>query len=351
MRRSRHRSLLRAAAYIAAATLLAVPLMSCGGSTSPKAAPTPTTRSSPSAATPSTGAATEAVATGCDTPTAGGTTTLALSIDGQQRTVIVHVPSGYSGTEAVPLVLNMHGSGSTASGEEAFTGMDATADANQFIVAYPQGAIAAGSGFDWNVSGQPLIGGGAVPASAPDDVSFLTRLVTALGQRYCIDSNRVYATGFSGGARMASQLGCDAANVFAASAPVSGLRLPSPCPNTRPEPVLSFHGTADPVDPYNGNGQKYWTYSVPTAAQDWATRDNCAPTPAASQPEATVTLRTYTSCRGSSSVELYSITGEGHEWPGGPALSAALRKELGPQTTAINADTVMWAFFKKHTLS
>jgi poly(3-hydroxybutyrate) depolymerase len=34
-------------------------------------------------------------------------------------------------------VLNMHGSGSTAAAQDQFTGMDATADASGFIVAYP----------------------------------------------------------------------------------------------------------------------------------------------------------------------------------------------------------------------
>ena len=115
------------------------------------------------------------------------------------------------------------------------------------------------------------MGGAAVPAGAPDDVSFIERLVVLLEQKYCIDPKRVYATGFSGGARMASQLGCDASGVFAAIAPVSGLRLPEPL-SLHPAGAGrgSFHGTADPVDPYLGHGQKYWTYSVPEAASRWA---------------------------------------------------------------------------------
>ena len=114
-------------------------------------------------------------------------------------------------------------------------------------------------------------------SDAPDDVTFLTDLVGVLEHRYCIDSTQVYATGFSGGARMASQLACDASNVFAAVAPVSGLRRPTPCPASRPVPVIAFHGTADPVDPYNGNGQAYWTYSVPQAARRSGPNKTAAP--------------------------------------------------------------------------
>lgn len=289
-------------------------------------------------------------ASACGGGGGSGSTTLGLDIGGRRRTVIVHLPSGYTGSSKVPLVLNMHGSGSTAAEQEALTGMDSTADADGFIVAYPQALIPEGTGFDWNVPGVPLVGGRSVPAGAADDVAFLTDLVGELEHRYCIDATRVYATGFSGGARTASQLACDASTVFAAVAPVSGLRRPEPCPATRPVPVIAFHGTADPVDPYNGNGQAYWTYSVPQAAQYWAVQDGCSPTPATTTPDPGVTLTTYGGCQGGASVELDTITGEGHEWPGGPTLSRAITKALGPQSNAIDANAVMWAFFEAHPL-
>jgi polyhydroxybutyrate depolymerase len=284
---------------------------------------------------------------GCGSAVSPGTSTLSLSIGGHQRTVVVHVPPDASAHKALPLVLNMHGSGSDALGQEAFTGMDAAADADSFIVAYPQGAIVAGSGFDWNVPNEPLIGGGLPPPGSPNDVAFLTKLPGVLGQRYCVNPERVYATGFSGGARMASQLGCDSPNVFAAVAPVSGLRLPTPCPGS-PEPVASFHGTADPVDPYEGHGQAYWTYSVPQAAAMWGAHDHCNAKPTVTSAAVGVSLTTYPGCSRGTVVELYTITGEGHEWPGGPHLPPALTNVLGPQTTAIDADQVMWRFFAAH---
>jgi polyhydroxybutyrate depolymerase len=286
--------------------------------------------------------------TGCGAHGAGGTLTTTLA--GFRRTVIVRLPTGYTGSGKLALVLSMHGSGSTAADHELFTGMDATADADNFIVAYPQGLISDGGGYDWNVPGEPLIGGKAVPAHAANDVEFLTKLVGVLEQRYCINPARVYATGFSGGARIASQLACDSSNVFAAVAAVSGLRRPTPCPTSRPVAILAFHGTADPVDPYDGHGQAYWTYSVPQAAADWAQQDGCSKTAAVSKPDHGVTLTDYTHCRSGVAVELYTIAGEGHEWPGGPRLPSSLTKLLGAQTTAINANTVMWSFFEAHPL-
>ena len=289
-------------------------------------------------------------ASGCGKKAAPGSTTLTSKVAGHLRTVIVHVPAGYGGSVEVPLVLNLHGSGTTAADQELFTGMDATSDANGFIVAYPQGDVPEGSGFDWNVPGEPLVTGAPVPPGSPDDMSFLTELVGQLEHRYCVDKARVYATGFSGGARTVSQLACDAAGVFAAVAPVSGLRHPTPCPASRPVPVLSFHGTADPVDPYLGKGLAYWTYSVPQAAQDWAAQDGCSKIAATSHPDPGVTLTRFAACRGASTVELYTISGEGHEWPGGPALPRRLTKLLGPQSNAIDANEVIWAFFEAHRL-
>jgi polyhydroxybutyrate depolymerase len=272
-----------------------------------------------------------------------------LTFAGRSRVVIVHVPTGYTGSMKVALVLNMHGSGSDASEQELFSGMDATSGEDGFIVAYPQGLIAASGGFDWNIPGVPLFGGSYPPPGSADDVAFLTGLVPAFAARYCIDTSRVYATGVSGGGRMASQLACDSSSVFAAVAPVAGLRLPSPCPATRSVPVIAFHGTADPIDPYNGHGQAYWTYSVPVAAQRWGAKDGCRPTPQTTFATG-YTLTTYSGCSGGAAVELYSLTGEGHEWPGGPTMPHQVTSLLGPQSMAVNANSTMWAFFSAHPL-
>jgi polyhydroxybutyrate depolymerase len=330
---------LRVMFVVATSALL---LAACGGASAHA-----TTR--PSTVAGSTTGTSEPTASGCGHQLTAGSSTSKITVDGRVRTLIVHVPRNYTGSRAVPLVLNLHGSGSNAAQQELLTGMDASADAHDFVVVYPQAVIPSGAGFVWNIPGVPLIGGSAVPAGAANDEVFLDRVVSLMRARACIDPTRVYATGFSGGARMSSQLACDAATTFAAVAPVSGLRLPAPCNAKRAVPVISFHGRQDPVDPYNGHGQKYWTYSVPTAAQRWAAHDGCSPTPRPSTLAGGATLTAYAACRTGSAVDLYTLD-EGHEWPGGPKLPRRLTRTLGPQTNAVNADTLIWQFFAAHPM-
>jgi polyhydroxybutyrate depolymerase len=292
------------------------------------------------------GAATTISGCGSATP---GSTTLTPTIDDVVRTVIVHIPKRSNDATPLALILNLHGSGSTALEQEGFTGMDKTANQDNFIVAYPQALIPDGTGFDWNIPGVPLIGGRKVPANSANDVKFLTKLVHVLESKYCINSSMVYATGFSGGARESSQLACDDSNLFAAVAPVSGLRRPQPCPTLRSVPILSFHGSVDPVDPFAGHGQAYWTYSVSTAEKDWAQQDKCSLKSTVTS-TSTSTFTEYANCSNGAAVELYEIIGEGHEWPGGPTLPSLYTSVLGPQSNALDANNVMWAFFQAHPL-
>jgi polyhydroxybutyrate depolymerase len=292
-------------------------------------------------------------ASGCGTTAPSGSTTLAVRSGGLARTVIVHVPTGYRSGDRTPLVVNLHGSGTTADKQEALSGMDTTADQDGFLVAYPQGLIPQQigplSGYDWYTPGDLLYGGAPVPPDPPDDAGFITALPALLAQSYCVDPSRVYLTGFSDGGRLTSYLACRASGVFAADAPIAGLRLPSPCPAVRPVPMISFHGTADPVDPYQGHSEQYWTYSVPRAAQYWARQDRCSPVPRTTDGTG-YSVTTYGACAGQTGVQLYTITGEGHEWPGGPPLPPELTSILGPQSDAVDADSVMWAFFARHPM-
>jgi polyhydroxybutyrate depolymerase len=264
------------------------------------------------------------------------TETLTIMAGGRPRTVIVHSPPHLRSPTA--LIFNLHGSGGTAADQESYSAMDQDADRLGFIAAYGQGDIVSGIGFVWNVPGVPLGDGSPVPAGAADDIDYFATAITSLEQRYPVDPKRIYFSGFSGGGRMTSQVGCDLSTVVAAVAPVAGLRFPTPCSSARPVPVVAFHGTADSVNPYDGNGAPYWTYSVPTAEQNWGAHNECGVTPTVTPVTTGVDLTAYTGCSAGADVELYVTTGADHVWPGASS------------TDAIHATDLMWAFFNAHPL-
>jgi polyhydroxybutyrate depolymerase len=265
-------------------------------------------------------AATAAPSRSCQRPAAPGTSTLTVG----GRVARLHIPQGYRADRALPLVLNLHGTGATAAQQETASQLDRTADAHRFLVAYPQGSRRTSGGFAWNIPGTP-----AWQAAGPDEATYLRQLVALVSERYCVDARRIYGTGFSGGAREVSQLACEADPLFAAVAAVGGLRAPSPCA-AGAVPVLGIHGSADAQNPYDGHGPAYWTYSVPEAARRWAGHDHCPGAPVlTTQPGATLTA--YRPCQGGTVVELYTLPGKGHGWPGG-----------------FPTDELIWQFFADH---
>jgi polyhydroxybutyrate depolymerase len=68
------------------------------------------------------------------------------------------------------------------------------------------------------------------------------------------------------------------------------------------------------------------------------------------KPAASVRSTAYGRCRGGAEVVLVAIAGAGHTWPGGPPLPARILRLLGPQSHAVDADTLLWRFFSAHRL-
>ncbi len=272
-----------------------------------------------------------APARGCQRSATTGTSTLTLRVGGRDRVARLHIPRGYAPERGLPLVLNLHGSGSTAAAQETLSQFSGTADAHGFLVVYPQGVRKTGAGFSWNVPGTP-----GWQAGGPDEAAYLHQVVTLVSGEYCVDPARVYGIGFSGGGREVSLLACAPDRMFAAVAAVAGLRAPSPCPGG-PVAVLAIHGTADAQNPYSGHGQGYWTYSVPDAARRWASHNGC-PGGGTTGTVPGATLTAYRDCRAGTAVELYTLTGKGHQWPPGRPGGFA-------------ANEVIWRFFAQYPRS
>lgn len=255
------------------------------------------------------------------------------------------VPGSYDGTTAVPLVFDLHGSTVTAADELAMTRMVEAAEREGFVVVAPEAIDKL-----WNVSGVPTVSGNTLPPTAPDDVAFLGDLIDHVASVVCIDKSRVFATGFSGGGRLLSQAGCDLSDRLAAIAPVAGLRHPRGCVPRRPLPVLAFHGTADPLNPFEGGAGPRWDQGVEEAARRWAAINGCQPEPNREAVSTSVERHSFVGCRDGADVHLYVVARAGHTWPGGGEIPPQFADRLGPVNREVSATDIIWAFFGEHRL-
>jgi polyhydroxybutyrate depolymerase len=259
----------------------------------------------------------------------------AISEGQYTRMFRVHVPAHYNPNANIPVVLDFHGATGTAVGTESGSDFSGLADQQNFLVVYPQGLINADSGGTFWASDGPIDFG-------IDDVAFTSNILDYLQKTFCVDPYRIYATGFSNGGGMTRFLMCRLAGRIAAFAPMSGgfYNSPGGCHPGRPVSILDFHGSADPLLPYNGvsiQRNPAWPLpSIPQWLQQWATYDGCTTGPVVFYHHAPVVGEQWTHCKDNVSVEHYRIDGGGHAGP--PPING--------QSSAV----VIWHFFQQYTL-
>jgi polyhydroxybutyrate depolymerase len=247
-------------------------------------------------------------------------------------------------------VIVLHGSSGDAPTIEHQSGMDSLADAQRFLVAYPNGTGGAFGLYpsDWNAG---TCCGGANRDNI-DDLGFLTSLVAEVNAHLALDSHRVYAAGFSSGGYMAYHAGCQLAATFAAIAAVSGSLADDSCVPAKPVPVFATNGTDDPEVPYDSDAPSgpgpvpNIADTLPPSIQFWSSTNGCAAKSAKGTVKlvaADVELTHMTACTGAD-VDFYRIQGGTHGWPGGPDAPGAL-----PPMNEISATVLIWQFFIAHS--
>ena len=263
---------------------------------------------------------------------------------GWKRDYLLYVPKSYDRTRPTPLVISLHGAGMWGAAQKETSQWNRVAEREGLIVVYPSGDAGAGPRI-WHVERDAAL--------LMQDVRFIAELIDTLKAAYNIDSTRIFANGLSNGGGMAFVLSCTLSDRIAAVGMVAAAQL-LPwrwCTDQRPVPMIAFHGTADPQVPYKG-GKTFvapvWFPSVPAWTANWARRNRCAPNPVDSAMAADVTRRSYTNCADDAAVVLYTIHGGGHTWPGGKPLPEWF---VGRTSNSIDADSLMWAFFREHRLS
>jgi len=267
--------------------------------------------------------------------------TMYMSYGGVQRDFTVHLPTGYSNGQHLPVVFNFHGFTSNAYQQELYSQMSTTADANHFIVVYPDG-----------VSNQWNVGWFGTYNTGVDDVGFVSKMIDTLSLLYHIDLNRVYATGISNGGFLSHRLACELSDRIAAIASVAGELTDSTefyCHPSHKMPVMLIHGTADPTVPYAGLPG---SFSIEQTISYWLNKNSCSTVsdtvnvPNTNTTDSSTAQKIdYAACP-SSEVLFYKIIGGGHTWPNG-----IINTGFGPTCRDFDGSTEIWNFFNRYTLS
>ncbi|KAJ6781407.1 hypothetical protein PWT90_02244 [Aphanocladium album] len=157
-----------------------------------------------------------------------------------------------------------------------------------------------------------------------DDFKFTEQALEHLMNNYCIDVDRVYLVGQSGGAGFANILACDPlySRNFAGMA-LMGATLyrdldDSFCKNARlPMPVWELHGLEDGTSPYWGDSKRKVgaVPAIPDWIKRWVRRNDCDPVPRESKlVNKDITSNKYT-CHGHFGfIEHIKVAGRGYNW-------------------------------------
>jgi polyhydroxybutyrate depolymerase len=180
---------------------------------------------------------------------AGAQTTMTWTVDGLKREAIVFAPAPTTSNVRHPLVFGFHGHGGNMQAMSQLMHLQTLWPGA--IVVYPQGLN----------SPRPI----DPPENAPGwqfeanqtrgnvgnrDLDFFDAMVATMKQKFSVDDNRIYSTGFSAGGMFSYLLWAERSKTIAAIGEVAG-RLWDTEHLTEPRPILAIAGQQDTTDPFD----------------------------------------------------------------------------------------------------
>lgn len=286
-----------------------------------------------------------------------------------------YVPE-YNGSEAMPLLLMLHGCTQTPDEFKDATQMNQVAEENTFIVLYPEQTTGVFDCWQWFNDSNTTRNNG--------ELETMVGIVNQEKDQENIDDQRVYIAGFSAGGAFVPNAITEYADVFAAGGVHSGTmydvaesqtegnRVIIDCSAgsstdpavegrhaydrmeqfgiTRPVPTIVFHGTNDTtVYPCNGHEaaeQATVTNDLALDGSDNGSVDYTADvTNTGSGSSLSYTEYEYHDAQGRAVVEKYIVDGMGHAWSGG-ASGGSYTAPGGP-----DASRLIWDFFTNWTVN
>ena len=231
-----------------------------------------------------------------------GGSTHQISSGGLDRSYLLYVPADLP--PSAPLVVVLHGLSGTADSAQRLLGWNGAADANKFVVAYPDGI-----GKSWNTTADCC---GKAGRDNVDDIGFISAVVRDVMGSNSIDPARTFVTGHSNGAVMALRMACNT-DLFAAVEAVSGTQLGG-CAPPIPTSVIQINGTSDPIIKYDGSRGFGFAGGQPVSgiSDFWRGANGCPPP--AQTVDGALTIDT-SSCPNGRAVEQVTVAKGGHAWP------------------------------------
>jgi poly(3-hydroxybutyrate) depolymerase len=212
--------------------------------------------------------------------TGGAFSSRTLRVAELERTYHLRLPDGYRPTRAYPVIFRFHGRGgdglSGGLGIEAYSARDA-------LVVAPDGLDR-----NWSYLNEQA------------DLALFDALLASLTDTYCVDAARVYAYGFSAGARFAELLACRRSSKLRAIAAIAGFDE---------TPLARCEGPVAAWLAHDADDDSYATLARGIVARDRLREQNGCST--ASAPEQSCVR--YQRCRAGYPVVWCQTKGRGHD--------------------------------------
>lgn len=186
------------------------------------------------------------------------------------RPVIAQLPPGYDHKRPMPLLLLLHGYGTTAGYTEVLLGLRDALATHEFILVSPEGTRDALLNQFWNATPTCCDYYG----SGVDDERYLLDLIEQAKRQLKVDPAQVWVVGHSNGAFMANHLACLEDTPLTASVTMAGTDYADAerCVAGQDVRTIHIHGTHDEVIYYLGSLNYPGAQSF---VDRWLTRHGC----------------------------------------------------------------------------
>jgi len=161
------------------------------------------------------------------------------------RNYRIVMPEGHDGLSKVPVIAYAHGYQGSAAGVMRNGSLRGLAsDLGAALLAFNS------NGGSWILPNHPR----QMDSDGAAEFAYVDAVLASASERFPLDTDRIMATGFSGGGMLIWNLACARSGSFAGFAPVSGtfwLKPPETC--TKPATnIVHIHGDSDKVVPLDG---------------------------------------------------------------------------------------------------